>query len=234
MTKDECCTKGGICCDCCVICCSGEESSESSKSSESNESSASNCCCDNCSGNCSGDCKCDNLGEGAIVLLVVLLAIAVIVGIFAGLYYALTGCGKIIGRYVSLSFISLIYISIFICGCLNYNLYSNIGLGKHYIFIIGISGLLFLANFLGLLLPCFKSCEILTYEYTENLINEPMKFNEKKSPIIPVGSDFVATPKSSTNCSNETKVNKEQQAPITAGGSDFAGYQEASNPTPFE
>ena len=218
LTEDECCTRGGICCDCCVICCCEEESN----------------CCKNA---LSGDCKSDNCnidGEGAIGLCVILLAIAVIVGIFVGLYYALNACGKHLARYFFLSFISIIYIYIFICGCLNYKLYSNIGLGMHYMLIIGISGLLFLANFLGLLLPCFKRCEFLTYEYTESIINEPMDKNLLKSPIVPVGSDFVAIPKSTTNCSNETKVNKEQKTPITAGSSDFAGYQEASSPTPFE
>lgn len=121
-------------------------------------------CCDDCE--CrggGGDCKCEGgngNGGGLIILLLVVI-------VFVLIYFIIKGCGKHISRYVSIIFEFLINLGILILTLM----YSQKETSDYFPVIYALSGLLALANFLGLLLPNLSCCLALTYGYRANVVN---------------------------------------------------------------
>ena len=190
VEKNECCDKDSqqeLGMGCCIGCC---------------------LCSNDChcrGGNC--DCNCNGSdGQGLLFCLVLLL-------VFIALYYAVKACGKHISRYFAITANFLIFSVIFTLSFLEY-IYEINYLDLLLLLILGISGVLAVSNFLGILLPNLNCCKCLRYGYTNNLeiVEEPIlpsvdpvnpdnpivtvEANQTiPSPVyVPPGSDFANVP----------------------------------------
>ena len=136
-------------------------------------------CCDWC--NCNGgpnDCNCNFTscpGEAGIFLVGLLLIFC----IFVGLFYLIFGVlKKHLSRIIILVLISLLY-----CVITGFALYSRKDINEiYFILIISFSSFATICNLLGMILPNFFCCQILSYEYVESL--ELDEDTEQKEDLV--------------------------------------------------
>lgn len=148
--------------------------------------------CDcNChsSGSSNCDCKGNGNNDGAAALLILLLVIIV----FILLYFAVKACGKHVSRYVAITAECLVNIAIMVLSIM-YNI-DDFRASENGPILIALSGVLFISNFLGLLLPNLSCCLSLRYGYKPpSNINTPIleqpvaktKVNEEPYNLSPV------------------------------------------------
>jgi len=139
-------------------------------------------CCDDCHCNC--DCKNSGGGDSGSGLLICLIIILV----FVLLYFAVKACGKHISRYIAITAELLLFITISIFAFI----YGFDVEPTSWVCIA--SGVLALANFLGLLLPNLGCCIYLTYGYKANLsvMNDPLVQNQPTSGVPYQGTANIA------------------------------------------
>ena len=116
------------------------------------------CHCEN-SGSSNCDCKGNGNNDGAAALLILLLVIIV----FILLYFAVKACGKHVSRYVAITGECLVNIAIMVFAIM-YSIDDHRE-SENGPFLAGLSGVLFISNFLGLLLPNLSCCLNLRYGY---------------------------------------------------------------------
>lgn len=145
-------------------------------------------CCD-CNCNCehTGSCDCKGSGgkdDGAAALLILLLIII----IFILLYFAVKACGKHVSRYVSITCECLLSIAMLIFAFMYTN--DDKHESENGPAIIALSGILFVCNFLGILLPNLSCCLSLRYGYKPSqnmntpILESPVaKTNANEEPI---------------------------------------------------
>ena len=119
-----------------------------------NECECNNGCCRCCCNGECGGCDCSRNGDGSGVLACLILIIIIVI-----IYFSTKLCGKHLSRYISLSFISLIYFSIFLISLLSFNEDNPI---IKYNILISTSYLI--CNLSGMILPNIKQCQNLRYE----------------------------------------------------------------------
>ena len=189
-------------------------------------------CCDgggggdcNCGGG--GDCNCSGGGGGgdagaglAVVLLVLLAAFLIFV-----FFYGLTkGIGKNPSRICSLVTI-LFFEAIISIYCIH--LYFMDEEGEKYVYIFGVSVGLSVANFVGLLIPCFRECSsdccslcwtscCCCHSQRKSIINQPIvKQNniiEQKQDLL--SNDFETKPIPITPPSDNSSVESNYNSSI--------------------
>ena len=123
------------------------------------ECQCNNCCCRCCcDGGCGGcDLRSGDNENGIIACLIIIIFLIII-------YFSTKLCGKHLSRYISLSFISFIYFSIFVISLLSINVCNSTI--KSNIFI---SAFYFICNLSGMILPNLNKCEYLRYGYNQSL-----------------------------------------------------------------
>ena len=146
-------------------------------------------CCDcHCeSSGSGGDCNCNKSGgdnDAAIVLLILLLVVIV----FIALYFAVKACGKHVSRYVAITSECIVNLAIMVLAVIYHISEHETENGPVF---IAISGVLFICNFLGILLPNLSCCLNLRYGYkpSPSNINTPIlekpvsKTNQYQEPV---------------------------------------------------
>lgn len=152
-------------------------------------------CCDDCENrNRSSNCNCEGgngNGNGLIVLLLIVI-------IFILIYFVIKACGKHVSRYISISIEFLTNLGIFVLILM----YQAEEKSNYFPVILTLSGILALANFLGLLLPNLSCCLTLTYGYRpgniEPILNQTTDTSQKyKEPIQK--TEIIPPPKPNTS-----------------------------------
>lgn len=161
------------------------------------------CNCDDCCKECkcnSDNIKCDGLNcenpLGLCILIIILivalflliLAVAIIVGFFYLIYFLTKSCGKELTRFISYTIISLTNFVILILACITVSNEKEIAI----FIIIGFSGILFISDFL-LVLLCFKKKELKQTIMTDNLDYNLEK--ESQETYIPSQASDLYIPK---------------------------------------
>ena len=153
-------------------------------------------CCDcHCesSGSRGGDCNCSggNNNDGAAALLILLIVIV----IFVLLYFAVKACGKHVSRYVAITCECLLNLAMMVLAIM-YTL-DDPQTDNGFIF-IGISGILFACNFLGVLLPNLSCCLNLRYGYRPTPTNMNTPILEQPAAKTNINQEPIYLPPSSS------------------------------------
>ena len=168
-------------------------------------------CCDcRCESSGSNDCNCNSSGgnnDGAAALLILLLVIIV----FIILYFAIKACGKHVSRYIAITSEFLLNLAIMILAIMYH---CNDPQTQNGPAIIAVSGVLFICNFLGILLPNLSCCLNLRYGYKPSpsnmnttILEKPVaRTNEYQEtiPFPPISSPTPVIETKSTEVSQPT------------------------------